>query len=180
MRKIILIILVLLIGCETSLISPQEKSIKLEPIVNSRSSKPMFLPGSNFNHDKAFWVPISYYAPVKDNTNANIRLLVPLMYDPDYGMTQVTTLNIFGADSLELDGFDMIIYSQDFSQIISYPPDEGQTLTAPYTDTSIVMIVYRDSSINSIPNVRYEAGYLNVPQKPIMGFYFVVTDYFVY
>ena len=180
MRKIILIILVLFIGCEKSLNSPQEKSIKLEPIVNSRSSKPMFLPGSSFNHDKVFWVPISYYAPIKDNTNANIRLLVPLMYDPDYGMTQVTTLNIFGADSLELDGSDMIIYRQDFSQIISYPSDQGQNLTAPYTDTSVVMIVYRDSTMNIIPNARYETGYLNVPQKSIMGFYFVVTDYFVY
>jgi len=177
LRKIILIILVLFIGCEKSLISPQEKSIKLEPIVNS---KPVIFPGSNFNHDKVFWVPISYYAPIKDNTNANIRLLVPLMYDHDYGMTQVTTLNIFGADSLELDGSDMIIYSQDFSQIISYPSDQGQNLIAPYTDTSIVMIVYRDSTMNIIPNARYEAGYLNVPQKPIMGFYFIVTDYFVY
>jgi hypothetical protein len=34
--------------------------------------------------------------------------------------------------------------------------------------------------MNIIPNARYETGYLNVPQKPIMGFYFVVTDYFVY
>jgi hypothetical protein len=108
-----------------------------------------------------------------------LRLLVPLIYDEDYGMVQPTTLNIIGSDSIELDGNNLYLYNDNLSQVVSYPPEEGQNTISPYTDSTVVMIVYDDSSMNIIPNARYSNDYLNVPEKPIIGFYFLVTDYYV-
>ena len=114
-----------------------------------------------------------------DTTQVMLRLLVTLIYDGDYGMAQTTTLNIIGSDSIELDGNNLYLYSNSFSQVVSYPPEEGQNTISPYTDSTVVIILYNDSTMNIIPNARYSNDYLNVPEKPIIGFYFLVTDYYV-
>jgi len=170
-----ILIVLWLTSCEKEGMSSLKSKTTLIPVNN----KTIMFPPQNFNHSKLFWVPISYYAPVKDVTQVPLRLLVPLIYDNDWGMVQPTTLNIIGADSLELDGQFLYIYNDISSQVASYPPDEGQSIIAPYTDLTVVMLVYDDSTMNIIPNARYSNNYLNVPQKPIIGFYFVTTDYFV-
>jgi hypothetical protein len=106
--------------------------------------------------------------------------MVPMIFDPDYGMVQPTTLNILETDSFELDGNNLIFYSDQGAKITSFTPNEGENLLAPYTDTTVVMIVYRDSSLSIIPNARYSTAMLNVPEKEIMGFYFALTDYYQY
>ena len=142
--------------------------------------KPLMFKPQIFGHSKLLWVPISYYEPIKDNTNAQLRLMVPMIFDPDYGMVQPTTLNILETDSFELDGNNLIFYSDQGAKITSFTPNEGENLLAPYTDTTVVMIVYRDSSLSIIPNARYSTAMLNVPEKEIMGFYFALTDYYQY
>lgn len=149
-------------------------------ILRPTSRKVPMFPPQDFGHSKLIWVPISYYAPVKDNTGATLRLLVPMIFDPDYGMVQPTTLNIQEADSFELDGNNLIFYSDGGSKITSFTPEEGENELAPYTDSTVVMLVYRDSTLNIIPNARYSGDLLRVPEKEIMGFYFVLTDYYQY
>lgn len=173
--RIIFILLITLIGCTKEPLIQTKSKIHLFPINN----KTVLFPPQNFNHSKIFWVPISYYAPVIDTTQVMLRLLVPLIYDEDYGMVQPTTLNIIGSDSIELDGNNLYLYNDNLSQVVSYPPEEGQNTISPYTDSTIVMLVYDDSTMNIIPNARYSNDYLNVPEKPIIGFYFLVTDYYV-
>ena len=166
----LLFIFLLWVGCSKLEIQPNQTKIRLNPVQNIK------IPPQNFGQEKGIYVPISYYAPIKDNTSSSIRLLVPLIYDPDFGVVQATTLNIYNCDSLELDGNDLTLYSQSGSQVVSYPPDAGQF--APYQDSTVVMVVYRDSTMNIIPNARYESGTLQIPQKKIMGFWFLMKDYY--
>ena len=173
--KPLIFLLILLSSCEKEDINSLESKITLIPLNN----KTILFPPQDFGHSKIFWIPISYYAPIIDTTQVMLRLLVPLIYDEDYGVVQATTVNIAGSDSIELDGTSLYIYNNNLSQVVSYPPDEGQSILAPYTDSTVVMIVYNDSTMNIIPNTRYSNDYLNVPEKPIIGFYFLVTDYYV-
>lgn len=180
LHKILLITLLsfVTLTCGKDDIEPEVRTTKTT-LYPSSGKAPMFKP-QIYGHSKLLWVPISYYAPIKDNTNAQLRLMVPMIFDPDYGMVQSTTLNILEADSFELDGNNLIFYSDQGAKITSFTPNEGENLLAPYTDTTVVMIVYRDSSLNIIPNARYSTAMLNVPEKEIMGFYFALTDYYQY
>ena len=133
---------------------------------------------AHFLQEEIFFIPISYYAPVFDNTQSTLRLLVPLFYHPDYGMSQPTTINIIDADSLELDGQFLRIYSIENSKLKSLPGQPGIGLNH-FTQETIVMIMYSDSTLNIIPNSIYSSEWLNVPNKDILGFYFLVTPFLV-
>lgn len=164
--------------CGKDDIEPEVKSTRTTLYPAGRKV-PMFDP-QNFEHSKLIWVPISYYAPIKDNTDVQLRLMVPMIFDVDYGMVQPTTLNILEADSFELDGENLTFYSAQNTKITSFTPTEGENEIAPYTDSTVVMLVYRDSSMNIVPNARYSTEMLKVPEREIMGFYFVLTDYYQY
>ena len=168
---LIIFIFLTLTGCLKVEIQPNQRKLRLNPVQNIK------IPPQNFGQEKGIYVPISYYAQVIDNTNSFLRLLVPLLYDPDFGVVQATTLNIYNCDSLELDGNDLTLYSQTGSEVVSYPPGVGQF--SPYQDSTVVIVVYRDSTMNIIPNARYESGTLNIPQKKIMGFWFLVSDFYL-
>jgi len=138
---------------------------------------PMFDPG-NFNHDELFFIPISYYAPVSDNSQVLLRLLIPTIYHPDFGISQITTLNITSCDSFKMDGEYLKFYSQTTSQITSVPNQPGTGIDY-FTDQTMVMLVYEDSTLAIIPNNLYGGGWLEVPEKNITAFYFLVTPYLV-
>jgi hypothetical protein len=178
-RIVALAFLYLLMGCQDLPVIPESHTrtqleLKSQPLP---TKVPLFLP-SDWGHSKIIWVPISYYSAVKDTSDVMIRLLVPIIWDPNFGMVQATTLNVYNADSFEINGGNLIFYSDSTSSIISYPPEQGQTLSAPYTDSTVVIILYEDSTVNIVPNVRYSTQQLKVPEKPIIGLYFLLTDYY--
>lgn len=185
-KSILLFLSVLLTGCisNTPPTPPPSRTIltisedTLSFLRTTSSDKPILFLPSLFGHEKLFYVPISYYSPVSDNSDAILRILIPVLYDSSYGMVQPTNLNVYQCDSFKLDGTTLIFYSgQVITQVISYPPQEGLYPTTPYTDSTVVILLYQDSTIQIIPNVRYSTEWLEIPEKPIIGLYFLVTDY---
>ena len=177
-RIIVLIGLVLsLISCERSLPQPKSKELVLQPREAKNGIQHLKYNPQQYGHQKSIYVPISYYQPIKDNTQSQLRLLVPLVYDADYGMVQPTTLNISGCDSLELDGQHLILYSQENSSVSSVTPQPQSSPLAVYDTTTVVMIVYSDSTMQIIPNWRLVPSWIQVPQQPIDGLLFLTTDH---
>jgi hypothetical protein len=173
----------LMLSCEDSRIERSTKFITLDPINQTTVQrftldKGVFFDPGNFNHEEIYFIPISYYAPVIDNSQVSLRVLVPLFYHPGFGMSQATTINITSCDSLEMDGEYLKLYSQSSSEVTSLPNQPGTGLNY-FTDQTTVMIMYEDSTMNIIPNFLYQTEWLNVPEKNIIGFYFLVTPYVV-
>jgi hypothetical protein len=188
-NKVILTLsVVFLIGCVDISVPTPSPSITLLSlsedtlafIRSTSSDKPILYLPSLFGHEKLLYVPISYYSPVTDNSNVVLRILIPVIYDVDHGMVQPTSLNIYQCDSFKLDGTSLIFYSGlEASQVVSYPPQEGLYPTAPYTDSTVVILLYEDTTLQIIPNIRYTSEWLEIPEKPIIGLYFLVTDYYL-
>jgi hypothetical protein len=158
-----------------------ETTLHLDRYYRSASSLkvPMFDP-SDFQHTKAIFVPISYYAPVIDNTQAQLRLLITTAYDPDYGVINPTTFNIIESDSLKIENGSLVLYSSEMSQVTSFPPEPGSSSYSVYTDLTVSMILYEDSSVQIVPNFIHSTDpWIEVSNKPIIGFYFLATDYLV-
>ena len=182
---VLVIALSFIISCSKS--EPKQPTPKtlLNPKNNTTIQRSITIPKdilfdpNLFNQEEIFFVPISYYAPVLDNTQATLRLLVPLFYHPDYGMSQPTTINIIEADSLELDGQFLRIYSTESSKLKSLPGQPGIGLNY-FTQETFTMIMYADSTLNIIPNGVYSSQWLSVPNKDILGFYFLVTPYLIH
>jgi hypothetical protein len=179
----------LLVGCtEPSVIPPSPSKTlltlsedTLSFIRNTSSNKPVLFLPSIFGHEKLVYVPISYYAPITDNSDVVLRILIPVIYDVDHGIVQPTNLNIYQCDSFSIDGTSLVFYSgTEISQIVNYPPQEGLSLTAPYTDSTIVMFLYEDTTLQIIPNIRYSSEWTEIPEKPIIGLYFLVSDYYLH
>lgn len=164
-----------LVGCtDADSLTPNTSQTTLAPL----GRKVPLFPAQNWGHQRVIWVPTSYWAPIKDTLDVQIRLLVPMIWDPIFGMTQPTTFNIYQADSIVLDGQTLTLFSGFGSQMLHFPPEQGQSLQQPYTDSTIVMLLYDDSSMQIIPNSRYSNELVLVPQRGILGFYFVLTDYY--
>ena len=140
----------------------------------------LFPPSDWFGHERIIYTPISYYAPFADSSNVLLRLLVLNTYDPTFGMAQVSTLNITGCDSMIADGSTLTFYSDEYSEITSFNAPEGQYPNAPYTDSSVVVLLFADTTIINLPITQYTSERLKVPQKPIIGFYYFRTDYAVH
>lgn len=137
---------------------------------------PMLVP-QNFNHQKTIYVPISYYVPVIDSTSSTYKLFIFPIWDQDYGFVQPTTITFFNCDSVKMDGEYLTIYPGVGSGIYHYTSDEGQNINFPYTDSTLVVFEYEEEMIGFIPNYRYENPLNSVPEIPVKGIYFIVTDY---
>lgn len=185
LSHLVLFSAVLLVSCQKIEIVESKSITRATPINPSVAERLNVIPGkqlmfdpTNFHHQEIFFVPISYYAPVADNLQVSLRLLIPVFYHPGFGMSQATTLNITSCDSLEMDGEFLKLYSQTASQVTSVPSQPGSGINY-FTDQTTVMIMYEDSTLNIIPNHLYGGAWLDVPEKNIVGFYFLVTPYVV-
>ena len=134
MKRIILIVTLVLslTNCEKNISQPSSNQIVLRPNNTRTSIQSLKYNPQLFGHQKSIYVPISYYQPITDNTPSQLKLLVPLVYDPDYGMVQPTTINIIGCDSLQLNGQQLLLYSQTTSSITSVTPASGTTPLSVY------------------------------------------------
>ena len=169
-------IIVSLSNCEKNQLQPHPNQIVLHPKHTRTSIQSFKYNPELFGHQKSIYVPISYYQPIADNTPSQLRLLIPLVYDPDYGMVQPTTINITGCDSFELNGQELLLYSHTNSSVTSVTTIPGTNALAVYDTNTVVMIIYSDSTMNIIPNWRRNQSWLSVPQRSIDGLLFLATD----
>ena len=175
------VLCLVLLTCTKDTLPTYPLAYKTLGIVNtSDAGRGIMFPPYDMGHERIIYTPISYYAPFTDNTQVPLRVLVLNTYDPTFGMAQVTSLNISGCDSMIADGNTLTFYSDDYSSIRAFNVPEGQYPNAPYTDSSVVMLLFADTTIINLPIVQYTSESLKVPQKPIIGFYYLITDYAVH
>lgn len=163
-------VLVGLVSCEVE--RPQIHQGRMVTVPFSHDKVPMIDP-EPFGHDKCIYTPISYLAPFSDTYDSQLRLLVLNVMDYEVGITNPTTINIAGADSLISDGEYLTIYQDGSALISAYNTPEGSS--SDWTDETLTILLYEDETISE-PLPRYPEAAVPFAQKRIKGFYFLCTN----